>query len=261
MIVAASQRWSDLFQDFQITFIPSSKPAKRPLRDASLTAAQIISNMPQDDEFQTCLSQAQEMQKFNLDELIKLQVSTKNFRPIVHAEVLLHDYLLEQGVSHPSQYWNGWKYIGGSKPTCRLCCYYFVEHVDRVDVRPPHHNLYPNWRLPDIVAHEGSAAETRTLELLARLTHKVRTDAKRTLNERSSPGKRHDSNTYSVWPDDISRQSEVLICEPDNSFEGHPPCEPVDRPIEGDCRPGCGTVSAVGMDDDDDDDDGGASLI
>lgn len=256
-IISASARWPALFQDFHVTPIPSSEPLKRPLRDPIITAARIIRNMSQNGGHQTCIAQAEEMQKFNLDEIIQHHVRSKAFRPIVHSEVLLHNYLLARGLSHPSHYWNGWKYIGSSKPTCRLCFYYFSEHPDQMHVRQTHHNLYRNWQLPNAVAHPEGPVEIQRPQLLARLTLRMRDDARRTLNERCSPGRRHDSNTYSTWPDGLSRQWGTETC----SFHDigiRPSIESYKATTQNDAVPGWEADSAVDLGDDDD---GGVSLL
>lgn len=220
VIWSASVRWPNLFTDFTITPVSSSTPAPRPFgRNEAVTALEIVRNMWRGDENETVFkrtkSQLEEMQfvGIGLNAAINNQVSKSNFRPIVHAEVLVHDHLLRNGINHSSRYWNGWKYIGASKPTCRLCQHYFNAHVDRVRVRQSHQNLYPKWRLPDITArdpNDAKAEEEARLRLLAKIYSMVRDDATRTLSERSSPGKTHDSNTYSTWPEVFTQKSESL---------------------------------------------------
>lgn len=216
MIVSSEKRWPHFFRNFTITVVPSSIPRGRPLRSyESHKAAEIIRAMCHDHEEDAApyLSKAADLQKFGLDSLIRKEINRPWYLG-VHAEVLVHDYLLKRGVYHKSQYWNGWKYIGSSKPTCRLCSYYFQHHPDRVIVRTSHLNLYHNWRLPDIYDDDPDThAEQRRLELLAHITERVQEDAKRTLEERVARGKRYDSNTCSAWPGecrDMSEDSEYM---------------------------------------------------
>jgi hypothetical protein len=171
----------------------------RPLRfGLDCTAAAIIRAMtPEDEDSAFYLAQAEDLQKFNLDGLIKKKIQNKKWRPYVHAEILVHSYLMERGIQHSRKYWNGWKYIGSSKPACRLCSYYFQDHKDRVQVRSSHLNLYASWRLPDVYADQGPIAEQERQELLEKIIDRVQEDVKRTLDEKIPHGKNHDSNTHS----------------------------------------------------------------
>ncbi|RYP03298.1 hypothetical protein DL764_005239 [Monosporascus ibericus] len=213
VIVASTERWPKLFEDFTVVSVQSSRHMRKPIPKSELTAADIIRNMiPEEEDPRPYLSQVEVMQKLGLDKLIQDQVRRQSFRPYVHAEVLVHGHLLRRGISHPRNYWNGWKYIGSSKPTCRLCYYYFNAHQDNVHVRNSHLNLYPNWRLPDVFENEGPDAIRRQIQLMENITENVRNDAKRTLEEKRPLGKRHDSNTHSALPEylNLSDSSSVM---------------------------------------------------
>ncbi|EQB44671.1 hypothetical protein CGLO_16557 [Colletotrichum gloeosporioides Cg-14] len=203
-IVGAKDRFPALFHDFTITKISSSDPGTKPIKKSkSATAELFIRNMIQDDDDdrEYFLEHAIAMQMFHLDDEIQRQIGKRTFRPRVHAEIQVHDHLLKKGLQHSSQYWNGWKYIGSSKPTCRLCSYYFGAHPDRMTVRKSHLNLYPNWRLPGLPeALESENPDVKVLHLLQQITERVQDDAKRTLEERRPVGRNHDSNTHSSMP-------------------------------------------------------------
>ncbi|RYP03221.1 hypothetical protein DL765_010566 [Monosporascus sp. GIB2] len=212
MIVKSTERWPELFVDFTVVSVPSSRHMAKPIPTSELTAADIVRNMiPEEEDPRGYLSQVEVMQKFGLDKLIQDQVRRPSFRPYVHAEVLVHGHLLRRGISHPRNFWHGWKYIGSSKPTCRLCDYYFIAHQDNVQVRKSHKNLYPNWRLPDVFENEGDDAIRRQLQLLENITGNVRNDAKRTLEEKRPLRKRHDSNTHSALPEYLNLSDSSLM--------------------------------------------------
>ncbi|CRK30693.1 hypothetical protein BN1708_015832 [Verticillium longisporum] len=212
ILVSASTRWPELFQDFIVTAVPSSVPHAKPLAKSNLTAAQVIGQMMRHEDAPPYLDQVAELQKFGLDNLIQQQVATSTFKPIVHAEVLVHNYLLKREINIASQYWHGWKTIGGSKPTCRLCNYYFISHPDRLDqVRDSHRNLYPNWRLPDVFESEGTRGNKARLDLLDDIIARVRDDTKRTLREKVPLGKKHDSNTFSTMPEYLDSRSQGSV--------------------------------------------------
>ncbi|KAF9872551.1 hypothetical protein CkaCkLH20_10048 [Colletotrichum karsti] len=203
VIVGASDRFKSMFKDFKVIAVPSSDRILKPIPKSSLvTAASIIRNMASDDEdMQALLANAADMQKLGLDEFIRIQLCKRTFRPYVHAEILVHDYLLRHAEEECWDYWNGWEYIGGSKPTCRLCHYYFTSHPNKVPVRDTHFNLYPNWRLPGMFENnDTTVSDARSLELLRKIIDSVRDDAKDTLEKKSPRGKKHDSDTHSTVP-------------------------------------------------------------
>jgi hypothetical protein len=200
VIITGAYRWPTLFQGFTIVSVPSSVRNDNPVPKSDLTAADIVRKMVGKDavDKDVLVEEAEELQhKFDVDVTIQKHVRSKRFRPLVHAEVLVHDYLTKQGVDHSSQYWNSWNYIGTSKPACRLCQYYFQEHPNHVYVRQSHLNLYTNWRLPDAFNDDES---NMVVELLRRIASRMHGDVKRTLRQKTARGKRQDSNTYSKIP-------------------------------------------------------------
>lgn len=201
VIIAANERWPQLFQGFHVVAIPCSEKARNPMIHRELSAAAIVRGMLWDDEDpEPYLEQVARLSGIGLDDEVKGQVKKKKFKPFVHAEVQVHAALIRDDYSRSSQFWSRYKYIGSSKPTCRLCAYYFFERGDGMQVRPTHQNLYLHWRLPDVYPSQG-AAEARThRQLLERITEHVRKDAKRTLDERMPSRRRHDSNDRSSIP-------------------------------------------------------------
>ncbi|KAF6823918.1 hypothetical protein CPLU01_11142 [Colletotrichum plurivorum] len=203
VIVGARDKLPLLLRDFKVIAVPSSSTIQKPIaKSLQLSAISIICNMNLEQaEEETYLDLADEMQKFGLDSFIQQQASIRTFKPYVHAEILVHEYLVREGRNHAGDFWKGSKYIGGSKPTCRLCYYYFAAHPDKVQVRRPHMNLYPNWRLPGAFEnHDSDVEDPKTLSLLEKIIESVREDAKKTLEDKCPQGKKHDSNTYTILP-------------------------------------------------------------
>ncbi|WAO97090.1 Hypothetical protein NCS54_01479600 [Fusarium falciforme] len=202
-IVCAATAWPLLFQDFTITSLPSSTRISKPIVQSDLTAVAIVQHMEAFEKVKMpeLMQDAEDLRRMGLDKAIRIQLLKRTFRPIVHAEVLIHHYLTKNGITRPDRFWRQWQYIGASKPTCRLCHYYFGSHSQsQIQVRPSHLNLYPNWRLPEI-SNEGDAeAREAHRKLLQNIAEKVRNDAKRTLQQRTTKSKQHDSNTYSATP-------------------------------------------------------------
>lgn len=207
----AEGEWPELFRDFDSIVIPSSQKDDKPLNQTSNTASKIIGRMTSDvaqmEQFRTI---AAELQKFDFDGRIKSQISSDSFRPSVHAEVLVLDFITRNCPSSEFQYFRGIKYIGSSKPTCKLCSYYFEAHPSRVQSRPTHGNLYKNWKFPDILAAHGNQAVEARKTIYTSVIGNIRKDAFQIMEDKLAPWKRHDSNTYSVMTRQTNRTVDEL---------------------------------------------------
>ncbi|KZL85528.1 hypothetical protein CI238_04623 [Colletotrichum incanum] len=231
-ILGARKSHPELFamEGLEIHFIDSSKPIPNPMnafqaglpptqRDTVRSAHAIISRMTSDKGKQEVYQQyADELQRCGLDDLIAKQCRKKTFRPIAHSEVLLLEWLRSEFAeeTHSIPFYSGVKYIGCSKPTCRLCEYYFAAHSSGVRVRPPHRNVYPNWVVPDVLV-EGETSQYKA-RMIDAVLGRVRDDVFMALREKVSERKRFDSNTYSSQPTyeslaDISDDLDDLVSQ------------------------------------------------
>ncbi|SCV61370.1 uncharacterized protein FFFS_15939 [Fusarium fujikuroi] len=217
-IVAVSDRWPELFLDFEITMVPSGSRLPNPILRSDLTSAIIVQNIAAQEKSQDSqlLQGTEGLEQIGIDDIIRASQTSRNFRPLLHAEVLVYEHLSKSGQTAVECYWNRWNYIGSSKPTCRLCHYYFEAlQEDKPGVRPTHNNLYRNWRLPECDNDEslGIAQD----ELLNKLAQRLRTDVIETLKEKKTGRKARDSNTYSSFPDILRKDdnSSVSINSPD----------------------------------------------
>lgn len=195
--------WPQLFRDFEVNYVVSSRSHTNPLFASPLSAEIIVGRMSLGEEKDKYLQQAQALpQKAQLDEAVEKQWTDPNFRPYVHAEILLLNWLENTGGTRPPRFFNNWPYIGASKPTCRLCDYYFKCHPNGVESRGSHGNLYPNWRFPDDpdVEEESGDIAVRTRQgLMQAITGHLRNEILRVLKEGVPFTRTHDSNTYSMF--------------------------------------------------------------
>ena len=112
----------------------------------------------------------------------------------VHGEVKLLNWLhLTYGGVTDARFFNGWAYIGSSKPTCLLCHYYFEEHDLKVEYRPSHNNVYPSWQYPGNSDSPGLAPLYQ--RFLGRLCNHL---ADALAGRVSLKYKKRDSNTFTV---------------------------------------------------------------
>ncbi|POS75821.1 hypothetical protein DHEL01_v205790 [Diaporthe helianthi] len=202
-LIEARKKWVCLFYEVEVHFIPSSTLLINPVNDKRVDADAIIGRMTSDEtEMRQYRAHADELQRFDLNTKIR-DHTTKGFKALVHAEVLILQSLIDEfGVSslRPSHFFERRKYIGSSKPTCRLCDYYFTASATAIDVRKTHRNLYVNWRVPDVYAHQGEIATSRRKHIMNKVLDRVREDAFRTLVEKVPERKRYDSNTDPTFP-------------------------------------------------------------
>ncbi|KAH6960544.1 hypothetical protein DER45DRAFT_558087 [Fusarium avenaceum] len=264
-LIEAESEWSELFQEFVVVPIESSLKDPNPLGRKSESADAIIGRMCGDEASQQRYRMlAQNLQGMNLDDRIKNR-NTSSFRPIVHAEILVLEWVMAESRPHPAKFFKDWKYIGSSKGACQLCRYYFDtpgQH-DGIETRPSHGNLYPSWRFPDLYESDGSFGKTRRQNIFNYVIEKIRVEAQSILVSRNSEGRRHDSSTHPLSVRDTDAQTELRapsladideleqefaeglsLDSPDTSFEESTP----DISFE------------ESTPDDDDHDDGGTSL-
>jgi OTT_1508-like deaminase len=198
--------WPSLFGTFEVTCISSSIRASNPLNASPQTALEILTRMiPNSDETKgKYLDLAQTMQQnFDLDQVIEDEWTSKSFRPIVHAEIIVHNWLEQTGGTRPERFFQNWRYIGCSKPACKLCHYYFSSHSSGIQTRGTHDNLYRNWRMPDYADSCGLRTKEEALakrhEILQGIMTQIRQGILRTLSEKVSDCRPCDSNTISSF--------------------------------------------------------------
>lgn len=197
----AKATWPRLFTSFTVTTVPSSRRMpKMDVRKKSLTADSIVGRMTRrENQMAVFRAFVADLQPFQLDERIRMEFTKDSLRPVVHAEVLLLDLIEFSGGVAPGRFFGRWQYIGSSKPTCRLCHYFFVEHGSGVGHRASHGNLYDNWRLPDVRVVDGTAALEARAKMMERILDRVRGDAFDLVRRRALLTYRsHDSMTTSA---------------------------------------------------------------
>lgn len=199
----ARDEWPQLFQaNLRIFGLPSGGLQDTPRRNKSFEAEGIVGRMTSNPKMLTIFKRfVQDMKILDLDTRV-LEAYDSNTEMAIHSEVLLHHWLLTdhgKGEINPSMFFNSWPYIGSSKPTCKLCKYYFEESRSGVEVRASHGNLYPKWRLPDVYDFEGEGAVKRRQVILDRILQRVRTEVFNAIKKKSPLSyKQEDSNTWSA---------------------------------------------------------------
>ncbi|PKK50796.1 hypothetical protein CI102_5240 [Trichoderma harzianum] len=198
-IIRASRLWDRLFHEIKVTVIPSATMIPHPLNKKRPNASEIIGRMSSSAEIiERHRSMAEQLQVLDLDVKILEGCNSASLTHMVHAEVLVLDYVLNYLRDNADvEFWHKWRYVGSSKPTCRLCNYYFEKHPEGVQARESHNNLYPHWRAPDVFDKKAMDA---TEGLLIEINKKIRVTAARLLEDQVLQGRKHDSNSFSKQP-------------------------------------------------------------
>lgn len=196
----AKTTWPELFENPHVFYIPSSQPMAKPTRQKSQSAESIVGRMTRKErDIEIFRNFVRELELFDLGARIEVEYKKANFRPIVHSEILLLDWLQKSGGAASRRAFQGWKYIGSSKPTCKLCHYYFEELKSGVGHRSSHGNLYVSWRVPDVIKSQGQEGEEQRQIMVARMIARIRKDAFNLVRKRVQPTHRaHDSVTSSA---------------------------------------------------------------
>ncbi|KAH6838582.1 hypothetical protein B0I37DRAFT_348266 [Chaetomium sp. MPI-CAGE-AT-0009] len=205
-LVRARHLWedTDLFRDFDIATVRSSVPyPEKAVKLNQETVEDILNRAPNVPKAQkkAYKQHAAELQVYDLNGQLEQKLS-RNLDPIVHAEMLLHDWLSRtEGGTQPHRFFGGWQYIGTSKPVCRLCHEYFAIISTPVQFRAGHPNTYYNWRLPDIYVENNDPATIDRAKVawnntLDEMKKRIYTALVRVLEDKVSGKKPNDSNTY-----------------------------------------------------------------
>jgi len=200
-LVAATIRFPAFFDDPEIKYLPSPKPAKIPPQMNKLTTLDqiIIRMLPKNDKCVPIYQEAlQDMDnKFKIFQLFVEESSRPTFLPRVHAELIL----LEHFHTHKYDFVDGDKYIGCSKPACYCCYHYICAHPGNF-VRPACHNkTYLNWCPPDVVDvdEDGSAAKYQR-DVMNTVVGVIRRDVLAQIKSKRGRGRAHPDSTTGITP-------------------------------------------------------------
>lgn len=203
-IIDASIKWPSLFKDFTVNYIPSSRPRRFIRLHAPHTSPMdIIEAAFPDHDLSYYEGDIAELRRHGLDEQIQKQELKFPSKTLVHCEVNLHSHLVKAGKTRPCDFWNDVMFIATSKPPCRLCYYYFQDGDNDFQVQSSHMNLYPRWRLPDVVDANGEASIGHCEELMEDIFEHMQDSILNVLQEKFPQWKRNDSRTDSRGCTDI----------------------------------------------------------
>ena len=203
VLASACRHWPQLFAGFVVVAVPSGSQDRKP-PEIRKTAAKMIVRMTADTEtINTFRRNEAQLNAWGLDARIKEIAESESFKPCVHAEVQLHSSISREERKREARgdeplrvFGEGefGRYIGSSKPTCRLCSLYFGPSPGGWRVRPSHNNFYHTWRAPDVYAGDGRKVELQRNAMVERIIETVREETFTAIRTRSETHRPHDSN-------------------------------------------------------------------
>lgn len=203
-IIDASTKWPLLFKNFTVNYIPSSRPRKfTRIHGLNASPTDIIKAAFPDQDLSYYEDDIAELRTYGLYEQIQKQELKFPSKSLVHCEANLHSHLITAGKTRPCDFWNDVMFIATSKPPCRLCYYYFQDGDNDFQVQSSHMNLYPRWRLPDIVDSNDEASIGHREELMEDIFEHMQDSILNVLQEKFPQWKRNDSRTDSRGCTDI----------------------------------------------------------
>ncbi|KAF4960505.1 hypothetical protein FGADI_912 [Fusarium gaditjirri] len=203
-IIEASKEWPLLFKDFKVDYIPSSRLRRfTRLHGLHASSTDIIEAAFPDHDLTLYEGDIEELRRDGLDKQIQKQELKFPSKSLVHCEANLHGHLVKAGKTRPCDFWNDVMFIATSKPPCRLCYYYFQDGDNDFQVQSSHMNLYPRWRLPDVVDSNDEASIEHREELIADIFEHMQDSILKALQEKFPLWKRNDSRTDSRGYTDV----------------------------------------------------------
>jgi hypothetical protein len=197
ILTTAGWRMPNLFENITIETQPSSSPSLPLPVDQQMTLNGIINRMIGNDPGKTLRYQenlAIMDTKFNILNRFLAQFQDQNFKPRVHAELILLEYFYKRQVP----FVDNDRFIACSKPAC-YCCYHYIRAHPGDFVHPACHAVrYLNWRAPGLINETNTQEKKQQLDVLNKVIVRIRHDALRQIEQRRGPSPWHPDSTTGI---------------------------------------------------------------
>lgn len=205
-LISAAVHVPDLFLEPQMTVVPSPRsivlaPSFRKKLNLEGIATRMISgdeNLLQDLKDRLLMLD----QAHGIERIVQEEYANKNFKPRVHAELILIEYFY-QNRKH-LRFFGGDAFIGTSKPSCYCCFLYFRSHPGRFVEPASHQKIYLNWMPPTStpgVEKPNSELARHELYMLNEMVQSIR---RRTIDQIMSQSGQRQKHFDSTTGDTIS---------------------------------------------------------
>jgi hypothetical protein len=198
-LVAAGVRFPAFFDDFEIKYLSSPKPAKTPPQMNKLATLDdiLVRMLPANHKdipvYQDALREMDD--KFGIYQRFVEEYDKPTFLPRVHAELTL----LEHFHTNEYDFVHGDRYIGCSKPACYCCYHYICKHPGKFVAPACHNKTYLNWRPPDIIDVDGDgSAAIRQRDIMNEVVSMIRKDLLAQIESQSGRRRTHPDSTTGI---------------------------------------------------------------
>ena len=206
ILVSAAQKLPALFVDPEvevvscqsISILPPGLRKKTTLKD--IAHRMISNNEPLLLEIQTHLQVLD--QKLDIERIVREEYANKNFKPRVHAELILLEHFYRNRNS--LDFVGNDPYIGCSKPACYCCSLYIRSHPGHFIEPATHQKIYLNWMPPTSswdVRDLDSEVVNHERDMLNKMVELIRV---KTINQIKTHTKRRQKHYDSVTGDTFS---------------------------------------------------------
>lgn len=197
ILTTAGWRLPNLFENFTIQTRPSPPPSLPPPVDQQMTLDGVINRMIGNDPEETLRYQkdlAIMDTKFKILNRFRAKFQDENFRPRVHAELILLEYFHKNRLLFVEND----RFIACSKLAC-YCCYHYISVHPGGFVRPASHGVrHLNWRVPDLIDETDTREKNHQRDVLNNVIEQIRLDALRQIEQRRGPSPWHPDSTTGI---------------------------------------------------------------
>ncbi|KAF7930337.1 uncharacterized protein EAE98_004738 [Botrytis deweyae] len=174
-----------LFTQLTISHLLSSSSFPPPLQARNPTLSALIGQTMSDplaiSSYRAALAEMDH--KYQLSTHLSSHCTNPNWRPKIHAELLLLQHFHSRNLHFVDKDRN----IACSKPAC-YCCYHYIRvHPGKFVVPGSHCNHYLNWRAPDVEEGDGKGEKIRE-GVLIEMSRVFREEVLMQIREMRGPG-------------------------------------------------------------------------
>ncbi|KAI0433243.1 hypothetical protein F5Y09DRAFT_299436 [Xylaria sp. FL1042] len=164
----------NVLDEFQVHSIQPQPVVDRPLSEPDIHIYSIMNRMLPCNGFNAQYREAADImnQRFDLVTRFKKEYDSKNFSPLMHAEIQVLEHFWGK-----RQFFDDDRYIGCSKPACYCCHLYMQHHPARCVVPQTSRNVYLNWGLRALSQGSRDAEYTHQRDILNEMVKSIRKDA------------------------------------------------------------------------------------
>ena len=206
ILVSAAYRLPAFFLDPDIEVVPCQSISVLPPEIRKKTTLKDIAHRMISNDVPLLLEIQDRLQALNqaldIERIVRLEYANKNFKPRVHAELILLEHFYQNRNS--LDFVGNDPYIGCSKPACYCCSLYIRSHPGQFVEPATHQKIYLNWMPPTSswnVRGLGSETVNHERDMLNKMAELIR---RKTIDQIKTQTKRRQKHYDSITGDTFS---------------------------------------------------------